>query len=240
MGLRKATPGEGAGSGHVHFRYVGTDPGDRWFAWVAGPAYWLLGHPSSRSKPCLDWLTEKALPCAICSPLKPPVMMGYLPLYRQIDGAPVMVVVYETVREKVDALKLHKRVQVGRELGEADSVWVSLALEQNPRFQTTLKQREQPADVTETLLRMWKMPELVNWYRCQTPQSDNPVSLPEGVAVTSAGTPYSPMSQAAAKRFGADVLPIPTGDATFEEARRKLLNRAASTNGKHDTTKPKG
>ena len=100
----------------MHFAYVGTDDGDRWNAYLAGPAWWGWCHKSTRTKPCLDLLTNGALECPRCLAGKEPLMTGYVPVYRQADGAPRSVIVAEVSREVIDSIKLHTRVLIGREM----------------------------------------------------------------------------------------------------------------------------
>ncbi len=242
MSLRQSTPGEGGASLRVHFRYVGVAPNKTWPAHVAGPAMWFQCHTSERTKPCLHWMTNGELGCPRCKGTDETKELGYQPLYRSSDGCPVMVVLYADQREHADKLAHHERAIVGREGEKGDAVYIRRAFEQTPKYQSSLMVRMVPADLTETLLIMWKIPELVEWYRRQPKQSDNAVSLPTGVAVRPDGKPYSPMMQAAAKRHGADVLPIPETTATFDEAYARMEQRKAqadkpSTNGH---TKPKG
>lgn len=241
MGLRNASPGEGGRNLHVHFRYVSVAPGKSWFAHVAGPAQWFITHTSERTKPCLSWITSGALHCPLCGRAKEPQMLGYLPLYRSTDGCPVLVVVYEDQREFVDEFNLHDRVQVGRESEKGDAVYARKALSQEPKYKSTLAVRMLPADITDTLLMMWKIPELKEWAKQQPKVSDTAVSLPPGVVLDSAGKPFGPMYQNAAKRAGFTPVREETLDKAYDATTNKLRKKAAglppSTNGNghHDS-----
>lgn len=241
MSLRKAAPGEGAGGARVHFRYVSVAHGKSWPAHVAGPCQWFMCHTSERTKPCLHWISYGALPCPRCKDDKEAKMLGYMPLYRSSDGCPVMVVVYEDQRDHVDALQLHQRVTVGREAEKGDAVFIRAALSQEPKYHSTLPCRLFPADITETLLVMWKLPELVEWHRAQPKVSDNAASLPKGVAVNERGEVVGPMYQAAAKKVGFKTVKAAPLDAAYDKVQERLRAKAAllppstNGNGKHDT-----
>lgn len=239
MSLRKASPGEGGGNTRVHFRYVGVGHSKTWAAHCAGPCQWYMCHTSERSKPCLDWITHGVLPCPRCGGAKEAVMMGYQPIYRSSDGCPVMVVLYEDQRDHADKLDLHERVMVGREGEKGDAVYIRRAMEQTPKYQTTLGARMFAADITETCLVMWKIPELVEWYRAQPKASDTGVSLPKGTAITSAGKPYSPMMQQAAKLAGAEVVADDFIAATLGKSLNRVKAAEAAMAPPHTNGKPK-
>lgn len=171
MSLPKAPPGEGGRSSYTHFHYCATDPAKQWHAWIAGACEWYECHPSKRTKPCVHIMTSGTLPCKYCAMGLPIETCGYQSLYREVDARPVFVVLHNYTRERVDSLKLHERVVVGREASQSDGVWVARALKPQPLFVTTLKERMRPSDLTETLLRVWGLPELVEWYRREFPES---------------------------------------------------------------------
>ena len=153
-----------------------------------------------------------------------------------------MVVVHGYSREQVDALKLHDRTLIGRGLSENDGVYALRALSPTPRYQSTLTERMKPVDLTETLLRVWGIPELTDWYRRTHGAGDNTLSLPQGVAVKENGQPYGPEYQAAAKRAGALVVNDPATDEALNAIMKSLKDKMdrvpePSRNGK---PKPKG
>lgn len=165
MSIPKRPPGKGGRLAHIHFTYVGTPPGRKWGAFIAGECHWIDAHTKGKTKPCICEMTREELTCELCSPFEVPQEVGYQPLYRECDGKPVMVIVYGYSRELVDALKFHQHVTVWRPEGATDSVSLLPALGNAPKYKTTLRERMAPADLTETLLRLWKIPELVDWYR---------------------------------------------------------------------------
>ncbi len=169
----------------THFSYVTVERGGNWEAYAAGPAQWFPMHCSRRSKPCVEEMTDCDLACPFCAKGHVAIVKGYLPLYRASDGRPVVVVIDEASRHLADKLALHESVTVGRERSRGSAVWVARPLAQRPSYTTTLEARRAPADLTETLLRLWALPELVEWYRrthVSTDRfgrgSDEPVSLP--------------------------------------------------------------
>lgn len=238
MTLRKAAPGEGAKKARTHFGYVSTTPGKSWFGWIAGPCYWCVCHTAGASKPCLDWMTRGEIACPRCAQPKPPEEIGYQPLYRDVDGRPVMVIVHNYSREQVDALKFRQFVTVARGTDSADPVMVSGVPGKQTWYHSTLPERQQHADLTETLLRVWGIQELCAWH---AQQSDTALSLTPGVAVKDDGHPYSPEMQAAARRAGAEVTTdqqaVAEYDAIIDRLKQKFPPPQPSGNGKH---KPKG
>lgn len=237
MGFRQVGPGEGAKGKRVHFRYVSTEAGGKpWPAWIAGPCHWFMCHCKGRTKPCLHWFTRGELKCDRCSALDVAEETGYQPLYRDVDGVPVMVIVHSASREKIDALKFRSRVNVSRGPDKADGVVILPQLGSQQWYETTLKERHREADLTETLLRVWKIPELVAWYQKENP-SDNAMSLPAEEPKTSDGKPFSPMGKAAAKKYGKKPAPeLPAADV-FDAATNRLKSYAdrlkPSENGNH-------
>lgn len=171
VSLPKAPPGNGGRRSYTHFHYCATEPGQQWTAWIAGPCEWYECHPSKRTKPCVHVMTDGKVPCKWCGLAAPIETCGYQALYREVDARPVFVVLHNYTRERVDALKLHERVVIGREGNQSDGVWVAKALKPQPFFTSTLKERMVASDLTETLLRVWGINELTEWYRKQFPSS---------------------------------------------------------------------
>lgn len=161
--LKKASPGEGERR-EAHFRYVSTDAGKSWHGYLAGPPCWYLCHTHGKSKPCLKWLTDGRVPCARCASVKPPETIGYVPIYRESDGAPVMVIVYERSADVLAGLMHLTRVTVMREGEKGDTVVVVKALQQKP-YSSMLKERAIPVDLEPCLVRMWNLAELSDWYK---------------------------------------------------------------------------
>lgn len=178
MALRKAPPGGGGEPRHVHFRYVSTGQGQKWPAYMAGPVHWFVTHELKRTKPCVEYMTSGELSCTYCEASKPKRTLGYVPLYRQEDGLPCMVIVYDGAREELDRLTLHTRVLVGRSLGRNDTVYVLRAAAHEPVYQSRLAERNVPVDLSITLLRIWQIPELSDWY-ARTEQEPVPEPLPK-------------------------------------------------------------
>lgn len=227
-----------------HFAYVGTAPNTTWHGYLAGPVMWFECHQPKKTKPCLAILTGRAVVCPWCRPEYPIVQRGYVPLYRQSDWAPRCVIVNDLYRDLCDKLTTHERVTLGKESVETDPVWITRAMSQQPAFNTTLRHRFNPVDLTESLLRIWGNSDLVKWWaEVGSKQSDNAMSLTHGVAVNDKGHPVEPMLQAAAKRAGFNVTTDPTAVAQHQDAVKRLMDHAASEgtlkNG-HGKKKPKG
>jgi hypothetical protein len=122
-------------------------------------------------------VTGGELECPVCTALNVPEEVGYQPLYRQNDGKPVMVIVHEYSREQIDPLTFHQRVVVGRGESITDAVFILPALVKEPRYHSRLPERNREADLTDTLLRLWRIPELTAWHERNAPKSDNALSV---------------------------------------------------------------
>lgn len=237
MALPQVPPGGGGRKSHVHFGYVNTGFGKNWHAYMAGPVHWFACHAKGKTKACVSVMTGGELHCERCAAGQPTEETGYVPLYRELDSKPTMVIVHEYTREATDALKLHQRVIVGRGEDVADGVYVVPALKPEPRFQTTLKERMVAADLTETLLRVWGIPELVEWYRQthghQVAPAAPPAKPPAPPPKRSDGLPFSPMTRAAAERADGP-MSEDVGEA-INRVGKRLLAVKPSTNGHHKT-----
>lgn len=204
---------------------------------------WFWCHQPKKTKPCLEVMTKGAVACPWCGTDKDKVRRGYVPLYRQSDTAPRSIIVSDLYEEVLAKFKLHDRFQIGKEGENGDPVWVARALTPTPAFNTTLRHRYQPVDLTDTLLKLWGNDELKAWYRKTLGNSDNPVSQPKGSAVRANGEPFSPMMQAAAQRQGFETVApeLGTGDPDSEVEREFLRAVMAGnqqpTNGKHKKKK---
>lgn len=230
--LHQSPPRKGDDAPLPHFIHIKTARNETWEAHVAGPCQWYECHCSGRSKPCLVKVTNGALSCPLCNPLKPTEQIGYLPVYRKIDGKPGFVVLHEPQREVVDALPLHRLIVIGRESDQSDGIYVRPTLQPGAKLVTSLAWKMRPVDLTESLLRVWKISELVAWHR-QQPKSDNPVSLPPGIALKPSGEPFDAMHQGAAKRFAEPEVVGPSSE-TFDALRKSIIEKVESRNGKRN------
>ena len=227
---------------HVHFQYVPIERGQPFEAYTAGPAWWGYLHMLKPSKPCVYELTGREVECRYCGKARMPVMKGWVPLYRKWDGFPVMVCVDESLRDSIDPLKLHTKVNVGRGKGSSVSAWVQMSLDQEPRYVTTLPERQVEADVTVTLITVWDLPEVTQFFCSKS--SDNALSLntkgsTDGVpAPAPAATDSSDPAGAYlldADSFGG-LLPLRARDKIRERRNEAFVREAQAKpkpNGKH-------
>lgn len=162
----------------VHFRFTPTDRGSKWHAWIAGPALWIASHTQHRSTPCCTVVTKSKVKCERCAKGHTVETIGYVPLYRDIDWKPVCVIVHEDQRDVCDKLWLHAFVLIGRQGGSGDGVWLRPTVT-DLKFETTLPERKVEADITESCLTYWKLPEFEAWYRqSQFAKQPQKVTLP--------------------------------------------------------------
>lgn len=170
--LRKGTPGEGWQGGTDSFSYTPVQTGTKgaFAAWLAGDVYWSLCHEHTDkwpgTKPCLDWITHGELRCPRCNSPKAPTWIGYVPLYREQDHAPLLVLVHENAQDLVRGLSYPDHVLVGR-VADKSGVYVRKSETAIP-FRTENANRKRPIDVTSQLLKMWKLPQLEEWLARQS------------------------------------------------------------------------
>lgn len=236
--LKKGTPGKGGESARDSFSAVPVGSGMKnvWTGWLAGEPYWALAHEHKPpavigTKPCLVWISDGALACPRCKPQVRPTWIGWVPVYREQDNAPCIVIVHESVMDLLTGLTYGTRVMVGRSV-ETSSVYVRRAESQAPRFQSDHEQRQGPRDVTPDLLQMWGIPVLDQWLKCGATTSDNAVSL--DLAADEPDDTHKPDAQ---------VYQAPAGEGAAQSADygaivNRIKERAGalkpSANGRHD------
>lgn len=165
-----------------HFSYVNTEPGKQWAAYIAGPTWWSWVHGSIRSKPCSERISDSEIACEYCAKKIPAIVKGYVALYRQTDYRPCCTVVFEEIRDVVDALPLHSRVAVGRGTKKTDPIYVARAMDALPAFVPINAEMSAVADIIPSVLQMWGDRELKQWYATTHGVSDTALSLEKAMA----------------------------------------------------------
>jgi hypothetical protein len=168
MPVKQATPGGGGGSRTDSFSYERTPPDQPWFGWLAGPPSWIKGHLSrdGPTKICVRWATDGAIHCQRCTPKSKIDDVGYVPVYRESDGASILVIVYDTSYDFLAHVKPLDYVRVVREGAETERVTVQRALTKKP-YKTSLKRRQVAVDISDQLVRLWGISEYTEWYSVQ-------------------------------------------------------------------------
>lgn len=176
--LHQTPPGGGQNRGpSLHWVNRKVKRGTGYDGWKAGPCAWYTCHTDTRpTKPCLKAVTGGAIPCPKCGTKEE--VMGYFPLWTHTDSAPVLALIHETDRERIDAIPLHQAVHVFREDREDAGISITPYLSKNfARFTTALAEKMKPADITRALIKIWGIPALAEWFNAQRANSDNPVTL---------------------------------------------------------------
>lgn len=186
--LKKGTPGEGWSARSDSFSYTPVQTGMKSFftAWLAGEPYWALAHEHTDrtpgTKPCLDWLTDGALRCPRCRGPKLPAWIGWVPLYREQDHQPILVIIHSNAHDLVSGLRYPDHVIVGR-VNDTSGVFVRKSDSAIP-FRTESAARKKPVDIRCHLVPMWKLPELETWIERQQKaqrraqrEEENPTNL---------------------------------------------------------------
>lgn len=207
----------------LHFQYVTVERGEPFEAYLAGPIWWGFLHMTKPSKPCVFELTGGKIECRFCGTTRIPIMKGWIPLYRRIDGLPMCACVDEALRDNLDGLKLHTKVQVGRGKGKGVGVWCAACLNQEPVYSSTLPERQQPADISHSLITMWNMPEVTAFFA--RPVSDTAASLNAKGDTTDGNSLVTADGSSAGRGSGVHLLGDSFMRALPEEAQREIRRR---------------
>ncbi len=237
--LKKGTPGKGSEGRVEEFRYTAVASGTKgsFTAHLAGEPFWARAHEHKPeqpgTKPCLTYLTDGAIRCPRCKPLFVPPWIGWVPLYRELDGKAVIVIVHEGASDLLAPLKYPVRVLVGR-CDDTSSVFVKRA-ESQVTFKTEIESRKNPRDITCDLLMMWGIPDLNDWMM-GLPGASAPTSNQS--VVKSDGQEFDVMHRSAAHRFASGIgegAPPETRATNDEYVQNVRKNSGAkpSTNGNH-------
>jgi hypothetical protein len=186
------------------------------------------------SKPCVYELTGGKVCCRFCAQSKArvPVVKGWVPLYRRTDGTAICVPVDEVQRDHLDALKCFSKVSVGRERGKGVGVFVRAAASQEPVWSSSLPEYSTPADITESLINMWALPEVFEFFGGGR-VSDNGLSL-QSAAVGGAGAKESPRPAEQPPHAPANRLKGPvTMGGEVDRLLKHVAEQDAEKNGKH-------
>lgn len=170
MSIRKGTPGRGGGSRPDSFSYtpVGNGLKSAFGAWLAGPAYWCeeaheYHERIGPTKPCLHWLTGGEVRCDRCRKQPKVSCLAWVPLYREVDSKPILVIVHEVAADLLAPLRYPDYCLVGR-IDGVSSVFVRKS-DSPLSLQTEKECRKRPVDVTSDLIGIWNVPELNDWLR---------------------------------------------------------------------------
>lgn len=170
MPIRKGNPGRGSGSRPDSFTYVpvGTGLKSGFHGWLAGPPYWCeeaheYHDRIGPTKPCLHWLTNGEVHCDRCRKQPKVTCLAWVPLYREVDTHPVLVIVHEVAADLLAPLRYPDYCLVGR-IDATSSVFVRKS-DNRLSLVTEKESRKRPVDVTGDLISMWNLPELNDWLR---------------------------------------------------------------------------
>lgn len=242
MNLKKGTPGKGGGPRPDSFSYTPVAFGTKnaFNGWLAGEPYWAdEAHEHTDedpgTKPCLHWLTDGALKCRRCRSAKPTKCIGWVPLYREIDTAPVIVIVHENVSDTLKGLRYGHYVLVGR-VSSKSSVFVKKS-ESHVTMVTDKESRKRPVNIVPDLLQMWKLPDLNEWLKgsrgAVEDTSEAPFGLKQRLSVPPPTSKIEALAIDAEKKIGDSyLLDMDTLQVSIDQRRKH-----AEKNGHH---KPNG
>jgi hypothetical protein len=219
------------------FSYTNTPCGlkNAWTGWLASEPYWCNEAHEHKpphqigSKPCLNWLTRGAIPCPFCRPNRPKKCLGWVLVYREMDGAPCMVIVHDTVADLMVGLGFGSHVLIGR-MEDQVSTFVKPTTTAVP-FKTNLDYRKCEIDHAVSLLTVWAIPALSAWVAAGAPQAPAAEPIAPGRFRLSVPPPTSRVESLAidAERTA------PAGESGTGEALARAMRRvkSAAQNGRH-------
>lgn len=149
----KKNPG---GGGKRTWHHVSCKGGQNFEGWVAGDAVCVDSHHVGATRPCLKRYFGEEHPCAGCDEPSRVIEQYYLPLYRRLDGRPVVVILQSDQLDMLQALKCHQHVKVGRTEEHRIGMYVSPMLSPS-KWTTTLDERKVKADISDWLPILWGM-----------------------------------------------------------------------------------
>jgi hypothetical protein len=164
---KKASSREGTERRAEQFIYTPTPVGvsKAWTAHCAGEPYWCMCHEHTRAQPgtkvCVAWYTDGALICPRCRPAVVPSRIGYVPVWREIDHRPCLVIVHESVEDLLSGVGFGVRVLIGC-VERGASVFVRPVSEQT-RWVSEHPLRQRACDLTLSLYTIWAYPALATW-----------------------------------------------------------------------------
>lgn len=240
MSLRKGTPGRGAGSQFETFSYtpVGYGLKGAFAAYLAGEPYWCdEAHEYHKAmgptQPCQHWITSGELDCPRCRKQPAVKKIAWVPLWREQDGQPILVIVHDSAADLLAGLRYPDCVLVGRVSGTS-SVFVRKS-DNGLSFKTENEARKRPVQIASQLVRLWRMPDLEAWLKRGAKGKGEPEQRAEVEPVKSDGKPFGAMTRAAALLYG-------DGDQggasdVYADALREAVKRGTKPgtngNGKH-------
>lgn len=123
--------------------------------WIAGPCVTVDCHQCEPTKPCLKKYLGAEHECVGCNNLFRVDSTGYQPIYRHMDGRPVVVIFHRDQFERLDALRHGQHVLIG--WPEEKNVGAWIRKDTGPAFTTTLAERKVDADICHWLPILWKL-----------------------------------------------------------------------------------
>lgn len=157
-------PPKGRGAPTHFTRVRGTK--EPFHAHIAGPVYGCQCHWYPITRPCLKDFTDGELPCEGCENGLEEYWAGYQPLYRCMDGKPVVVILQDGMYDFAVSRALHARVAVGQGTDKYDGCWMTEA--PGKVFTTTLEERKRKVDIEPWCINLWKrLPLLCDWFLAQ-------------------------------------------------------------------------
>lgn len=231
---KKATPGEGGEVRAEQFAYTSTQAGlkNTWNAWCAHEPYWCKAHEHTDKFPgtkvCTAWFTDGAVPCPRCRPAVVPTVIAYVPVWREVDLKPCLVIIHEGQSDNAVSLKFGTFVLIGR-VGAGDGVFVKPSETQRP-WRSDLPCRQSPCDLNATLLTIWGYPALEQWLRTPVARRSEGSQPADSPARHRLSVP-PPTSTVEALAIDAEK----KTPATWDELQSSILSRVKKqgSNGKH-------
>lgn len=122
---------------------------------IAGPCIGVEVHCGVQTKPCLKCYVDPKADCVGCNHRLRRDWLGYQPVYRWIDGKPVVVTIHIDQQDRVERFVHGDHVLIGREDQDNAGIWIRK--DKGPAFESTLPARQTNADISDWLPTLWRL-----------------------------------------------------------------------------------
>jgi hypothetical protein len=152
--------------------------------------------------------------------------LGYLPVYRWIDGKPVVVTIHTDQQDRVEGLRHGDHVLIGREDSDNAGIWIRK--EKGPAFNSTLPARQVDADICDWLPTLWRLQGIITGGAIRGGATIPPVTtdchLPVGDKPK-----LGVVTERAWKEAPLELRALAKQQEEYQEVKKRLKARGAST-----------
>lgn len=198
--------------------------------WLASHPLGIICHQDRQTIGCRSYLTDGHLPCWRCQPeaAMPKKWAGYVAVIDKNLMAR-FVIIGETMRDGVLALPPYAMIRISKGKNPKDPIvvaadnWRTLPIPPSA-------QRPWPVDLTETVLRLWRDPELAAWIHANpAPAAPAPAAPAPAPAEKPKARRKTKAEERATAAYPIPLPPDPAGEpAALDSVMSSLMKKAAN------------